>query len=505
MDPITRLLRKLTRTGRWPLPEEAKIRRKLLAYKAIRDTNREHLRIMAEWPSNRPYKVDSLGVRIVKAWRNYVHGEQAKWTPANDSDAEALQNLIRDARVGDEMGRGIDIAASEGETWWRIYADPEIAPHPLPQFHSRLNVVPLFMGPRLAAVAFVTQLPSYEPAGGTVDRHIEIHAEGVVENYLYRGTRETIGRSVDLGQHPETGDLAPVWQHGLPGILAGRIVNEEGPDPTLGVSEFHDILDQLLDLNEIATIGSENVRLTAKKRVVVPLSALQAQPVDQADTDITPGLEDAGDGSFRQPAARKFDAGEDVLAIDPLNSELGREQMPFQVLEYSFDAEPLIAWKRDLVETACSRRGITLQWLGLTTGAGDGYAATGTALRYRLIPTNAAGAEKRAPWLEQAPRILELMILLDAASTADGGFGVRWADPARPVYEPGEPMPEDPQEEDLRHQGNVTAGIESVEASIRARHPDWTDDQVETERDAIRADRQASAPSLFGTSGGPGQ
>ncbi len=108
-------------------------------------------------------------------------------------------------------------------------------------------------------------------------------------------------------------------------------------------SRYHAITDQLLDLNESHTIGSANMRLTAKKRVVVPPTALQP-------TARRPDTIDNGDGTRSAPPSATFDAGEDVLVADQLDKELGRESNPFQVLEYTFDAEPLIAWQRNTIE-----------------------------------------------------------------------------------------------------------------------------------------------------------
>lgn len=492
---IALLLRKLQRTGQWPLPEEAELRKRILRWQALRETDRDAIARMADWPiGDRPYKVDGLPARIPKAWANYLFGEPPQFVPANVNDHDAIENLTEG--LEDELHRGEDICAAEGEVWWRIHGSTMLDEHPQLQFYSRLSVVPLWQGRTVAAVAFVSQLTP--PAGegaeqGIIYRHFEIHERGLVENHLFIGTRNTIGQHVDLGRHPETETLTDSWVHGLPGNLAGRIYNELGRDPRCGVSEYAAILDQLLDLNEVATIGSENVRLTAKKRVIVPASALEPPVPDLADD-----LVDTGDGTLARTRRPRWDAGEDVIAADPLDGELGRDSTPFQVLEYSFDAEPLIAWKRDLVETAVSRRGITAQWLGLITGQGDGYATTGAALRYRLIPTTAAGNEKARPWDRAVPHILELMIMLDALGQDAGGFGVRWAEIARPTFTRGNPLPEDQGEEDLRHAGNVTAGIESVKQSIKERHPEWSDDQVQVELDDIRTDRQAAAPSPFG-------
>jgi hypothetical protein len=320
---------------------------------------------------------------------------------------------------------------------------------------------------------------------------------------LFKGSRGRIGQTVPLETRPDLEELATalgasngkgqVWDHGLP-MLMGRIVNRRGRDVTLGVSDYDLIFDQLLDLNEATTIAGENVRLTAKRRVVVPEEAVQPA---------APELVDNGDGllvpapfSLERPI---FDAGEDVLTVSRLDRELGAgSSAPFTVLEYTYDALPLIAHKRDIVETATTRVGLTPQYLGVVADQGDGFAASGTALRLRLIPTTRGGRGKARPWDSDYPRILSLMARLDALSEEQGGFGRSWRDAVTPpAVERGNPLPHDEVEDAGVESTLVAAGVRSVKTSVKAQHPDWTGAQVDEEVAAIKADRPA-ASGLFG-------
>lgn len=507
LDAVDLLLDELVKDGRWPPKREIKVHAEIATWRAFMESDRERLKIIANWTSKaRDYKIDPLGPLILDTWADHLFGEDIEINPGKPADESALGFVLDEQ--GDFTG---DLHEAErqvcglGEEWWRVYKDEEVADVPLVEWHDRDVVVPLYVGNgrRLLAAALVTELP-HKTRSRSVYRHFEVHADGIVEHVLFRGSRGKIGVTVPLEDHPDLEDVAAalpegagttdarVWAHGLP-MLMGPVTNGRARDRKLrmGVSDFRRVVDQLLDLNEAATIGAENARLTAKRRVVVSEDSIKPT---------APELADRGDGSFVQISGPpQFDAGEDVIVATRLDAELGASpDSVFKVLEYSFDAEPLIAWKRDLVETAVSRRGITAQWLGLITGQGDGYATTGAALRYRLIPTTAAGNEKARPWDRAVPHILELMIMLDALGQDAGGFGVRWAEIARPTFTRGNPLPEDQGEEDLRHAGNVTAGIESVKQSIKERHPEWSDDQVQVELDDIRTDRQAAAPSPFG-------
>lgn len=489
------LIRQLQRGGRWPLQAEAKVHKRIRTWQAFRESDRDALKAIADWPTTgREYKIDPLPELISDAWARHLFGAPPTIAPADERDKEHLDGLLEASDYAAELYRGEDICASEGETWWRILADPASSDRPLIEYHSRASVLPLWIGPRkLGAVAFVFQLEG-NGLGGNRDsrwRHFEIHTDGRVENVLFRGTKGTLGQLVPLAQHAETRALLDVWNHGLPGKLAGRVPNKVGRDPRVGQSEYHGIRDLLLDLNEATTIGAENMRLTAKKRAVVPLSALQRRR-----GNVVAG-EDNGDGTIAQREVG-FDAGEDVLVANPLDNELGRGQQPFQVLEYSFDAEALIAYENHTAEKALLRIGITPQWVGIRGDSGEGYAATGTALRLRLVPTTLAGDGKYRPWGDAIPHQLWMAMLVDQLSIEEGGYGRSYVKLERPSIERGEPVPVDDVEQATLHQVRGSAGIESRRTAIKADHPDWDDDRVNEELEDIRQDRQASARSILG-------
>jgi len=273
-------------------------------------------------------------------------------------------------------------------------------------------------------------------------------------------------------------------------MLMGRITNGRRIDRklNLGVSEYRRITDQLLDLNEACTIAAENARLTAKRRVVVPESAIEARGSHTQ-------LSDRGDGIMVPVGGGTFDAGEDVFVASQLDAELGRgTDGPFKVLEYSFDAAPLLAHKRDLVETALTRVGLTPQYVGVADEAPG--VLSGTAYRLKLIPTTKAGRGKGRPWDDSLPHIIGLMAQLDALAEDRGGFGRSWVDAfTPPAVERSTGLPHDDVEDAQVETTLVGAGVRSVETSVRAQHPDWDDAAVLEELARIRGDRPA-APSF---------
>ncbi|MBN8867505.1 MAG: hypothetical protein J0H98_08120 [Solirubrobacterales bacterium] len=492
------LIRRIEKPGQsWPLDDERDAHKTVLKWAAFRESDKDALRKIADWESDRDYRVDSLAERISDAYASMLFGEDVRATPGKPADADRLNALIAgpagqdDAGFNAELQGGEAICSSEGEVWWRLYGNRAVSDHPLIEFHSREVVVPHFIGHRLVAAAFVSEFlgPDTSDAGNekrTVWRHFEIHTTGRVENRLYRGTKDRIGQRVDLTQHVETEDLEEVWDHELPGMLCGRIPNKLGRDRRLGLSDYRNIEDYLLDLNETVTIGKENAKLTLKKRIVVPESSLKARS--------RPQTVDMGDGTRQVVEPRPaFDASEDVFVdTGGLDGDLGSsESGPYKVLEYSFDAEALIAYKADLVSSALSRAGIMPQFVGATAGA-EGTADTGVALRVRLLPTTSAAKGKSRYWDAAIPQMLLLAQLLDSLPVESGGFGVEWAAAGEaPTVGRTDPLPTDQTELAARHVALYGADLESLQTALQDLHPDWTDDQVKEEVALIEAARPA--------------
>lgn len=524
LDPIEELLARIRRSNRWPLESEAKVIRRLRTWRAFADSDDEALKKVADWPRDRELHIDPLPELVAETWGDYLAGDEFDVTAANESDQERLDALLEANDLAEELRAAIaDYMVPEGETWWRIVRDEDLADVPLVEWHSRLSFIPYYIGRRLLAAAFVVELEgpaNIEAARNAVFRHFEVHAQGRTLHVVFRGTKERLGREVPLDAHSETEDLASVlgpsqtWEHGLgfagnPNAagLVGRIINRRGRDPRLGRSEFARIRHYFMDLNEAMTIAAENARVAAKKRAIVPAEALNG-PTGNVDDWRIPEAElvDNGEGQFVPRTARatnRYNAGEDVLVHDPLNSELGKDgPAPYTVLEYTYDAEQLIHHKRDLVESALTRVGLTPQWVGVRVD-GDGFAASGTALRLRLIPTDRAGRGKGRQIDTDVPRIISLLAQVDELGEQEGGFGADWIESdTLPGFARARALPPDEVEEAGVEATLVGAGVRSIRTSVQRQHPDWTDEQIDEEVDAIRADRQASAPSLPGLGGG---
>lgn len=466
--------RQLEAAGSWPPPGERKLRDRLREYRALRESDRDELRRMSSWDSDRKYVVDPLAERIPGAFADLIYGEAPTFKASQDSDQDHLDEMVEANGLADGLRGGVGIASSEGSAWWRILADRS-CPYPTIEWHSRLTVVPNFSGHQLRAVAFVQELerPPFEEADShAVWRYVELQARGVTRNLLYRSEdrQDGLGKPRPLGDHYFTADLDEQWVHGLDLILAGHVPNVSGAHGTKvqGRSDYHGVRDLLLELNEAASIGSENMKLTAKKRVVLSKQFLDAE------------------GNFPE--------GVDVLLAEETDADPEKPGQAPQVLEWSFDASALVEWIEHLTDTTLTRARVAPQLVGRYTEG----AQTGPAFRARLLDSLLAAGGKARPWDTEVPKILRAAQMVDGLAIEQGGFGHTWsAAQEAPGVKRAEALPVDKGEEANRIATERGSEILSRRTGIKEQHPDWTDEQIDAELKEIEAEAPAPAADPF--------
>jgi hypothetical protein len=403
-DYADQLLAELNTAECWPLEREHQTRDLVRERRAMRKGDTGWLRIKAGWDHDRRYLHDPLARRIAFGFADFLYGQDAEFEAADSGDQALLDEAVDENRMGARLHRAERIVVSEGEAWWKLHVNRAVAPCALLTWTSRLNVVPLLYGDRVLAAAFVTTRAREweesdkpdEPPVEIIWRHAEIHCDERVINVLYRGGPDALGERMPLESRPETAGYAPEWQHGLP-MIAGRVVNDLEDDDTLGVSDYDQVQDELLGLDEAITIAVENTRLTAVDRIAV------------------------GGELTRQDGS--FDASMQVLQVNAEHgSTLGDagKGLPLVHLEKRYDAEPLWLHIEKLVRTILSRVGLVAEFIGDGVEGGE---HSGTAIRLRFIPTTNAAEGKLREWRHDLPRILELILRIAGLAIDEGGFG----------------------------------------------------------------------------------
>lgn len=481
------LKKKLETIEQWPPPSELSILQDIYLYSAFRDADEGILQqAHKDWEDGRAYMVDPLAGRIAEAKADLIYGEEPEFRAGNKADQVNLENIVSNNNLPEELHWGVQLSVSEGETWWRGVIDKLAQDVPIIEFHSRFNVYPLYRNRQLLAVAFISVIED----GHDAWRYVEIHAEGVVWNLLYRVQAPSthadtvtsyippnnmvgrpFGTEVALTERPETADLDGEWAHDLGIMLAGRIRNKRGRRARLGQSDYTGVKHFLFELNEAAAIGKENMRLTAKKRAVVPLDSLTVPTGLDLNASVTPP---------------HFSKGEEIFIADSRDEELGSDKVgPFKILEYNFDAAELIRWTDALEDRILIRTRTAPQLVGKHTEG----AQTGPALRARLLDSVLDSQGKGRAWDAGGPTATIMLQLLDALPANRGGFGRKYEDArARPVITRHSVLPEDEDARSLRLATEVGAGLLSRRTAIEDNHPVWDQERVEEELRRISGD-----------------
>lgn len=465
-----KLLKRLEAAKEWPLKSERRVHEEIAFYRALREGDRDFLKEYVDWERDRPYYLDPLAERIPETWADLLFGEDPTVEPAHEGDDELLQNIVEENDLPSSLQEAEEVCSSEGEVWWRTYKDSTALDVPPIEWHSRLDVVPLFVGRKLAAAAVVSEVGREEVENSqkcTVWRYIAIHEEGLMLNLLFKGEDDRLGEKLALASYPATADLQDVWAHGLNSMLVGRVVNKRAPR-NRSRSVYHGIRDYLLALNENFAIGQENARLTAKQKAFV-----------------TPDMI-GPDG--------RFPSGADIFIRQQTDGDPEKPGDPLVQLEWSFDAAALIQWDDHLEERAITRARIAPQLIGQNTEG----ALTGPALRARLLDTLLARMGKGRFWDDELPQCLAAAQMVDDLAEVQGGYGREWQEPAeRPSIERGDALPVDASDQVERIAQEIAAEILSTQTGIEERHPDWDDERVEEELARILKDRPPPAPNPF--------
>lgn len=465
-----KLLQRLLAAEEWPLKSERKIHEEIALWRALREGDREYLAGYVGWNTDRTYYLDPLAERIPETWADLLFGDDPEIEPAAEGDAANLAAIVEENDLPSSLQEAEETCAAEREVWWRVFTDKTSLSVPTIEWHSRLDVVPLYVGRNLAAAAIVSEVGREEgeqTGKATVWRYIAIHEDGSMTNLLFKGEDARLGERMQLSDHPAVADLQDTWNHGLASMLCGRVVNKRAPRNEAR-SVYHGIRDYLLALNENFAIGQENARLTGKKRAVVTPDMLDAEGRFPDDTDFF--IRQHTDGDPDKP-------GESLIQI-----------------EWEFDATALIQWDDHLEERAITRARIAPQLIGQNTEG----ALTGPALRARLLDTLLARMGKGRFWDDELPQCIAAAQMVDDLQEGLGGFGREWKDPAaRPSVERGDALPVDAGDEVLRISSEIGAEILSTQTAIEERHPDWDDARVLEEMARILKDRPAPAPDPF--------
>lgn len=398
------------------------------------------------------YPAPKLAARTVAS---FLFGETAKITSEN---AAAELAALLDSNHMDALNQEAAItAAAEGEIYLKLDWDQELAPTALVSAVSGAYAFPVFRFRKLDEIAFVRELGHADRDQRKVLRHVEIRQRGEIHHRLFMGSPTALGSPRDLESCAETAGFEEHVETDIDDVLVRHVPFFRTARSPHGISIYAGAEGLIEGIHSLYTQDQHDAEL-AKRRVAVPSSYL------------------ARDSKGRP----KFDRTLDIFELsEDAAGSIGGASAPIQAIEFA-DSTVMgqrIAQRLDEFLLAC---GIAPQSAGRDTA---GAAESGTARKLAqslTLQTCATAARYFTPALRDVCR---LGLEIGRKKLGAGG-------PDEPIVsvEIADGVPEDLVEIAARIRDLAGAGAISTQEAVRLQHPDWTDDQIDTEVERIRED-----------------
>lgn len=355
----------------------------------------------------------------------------------------------------------------------------------------------------LQDVAFWWQLPTVSSGDRGIFRHFESHeldaaGVGVIRHRLYLGTTDKIGQVVDLSQHPATSPLVnpdrgltldgsdAIWSTGSPGLdvvhipsrTPQRLWRRHPLGCYMGRSILQGIEGALGKLDDTYTSWMRDIELGRARLVIADYL-----------------LESAGPGQ-----GARFDMDRKLLTPVSMPPPIGVGPVadPITMVQFAIRMEDHRATCQELTEVILRAASYSAQTFGEDEN-GNAQTATGVLSKdSRSMRTRRVMLTPERVGLQY---IVRKMLAMDQAA----GLGLV-DDPELSVV-----FPEGAEETPLV-MAQTAVALRTAEAAsdntiVRYVHPDWDDERVELEVQAIIAQRNGPAPVLadpttIGTTGG---
>lgn len=433
-----------------------------------------------------------------------AEGKEVQYThPAQDR----LDAIVASDEAHAEWLLGGEYASALGGTYLAVAWDPTISKHVFPKAYAADCAIPMFRHGRLASVRLWTEYTD----GSTIYRLIEEHQPGYIEYSLWRGREGSLGVQIPIGTLPETAHY------------------EQLRSP----SDVDALLNLGMDLPLTVSVGTGSERLAV---VYMP----NARPVrdwrkmgtlanlGRSDLDGIQDLLDKIDFAWTS-LMRDIDNGQGRLVVDeqlltvngpgqgatfdsyrqvftPVGASLGKTADSnglMTIVQFNIRVEEHIRTIEALKKEIASAVGYSEAHLGIDK-ARTGGSKTATAVSADLSDSERT-RDKKAMYAKAALSNWAMVALeIDYAVFGGDTLG-DMSEPPDVMFAPVSQA--DPEKTARTVQMLDAARAASRKEIVRTVHPDWDEQQIKDEVDAIGDEEKnaALAPPImppFTPSGG---
>lgn len=427
--------------------------------------------------------------------KGYIHEDDTNGDPVPYSHPaqDRLDQIVASDEAHAEWLLGGEYSAALGGTYIAVAWDPTISKHVFPKAYAADCAIPVFRHGRLVSVRLWTEYV----VGSTIYRLIEEHQPGYIEYSLWRGREGSLGVQIPVGTLPET---AHYEQLRSPADIDAFV--NMGVDLPLTVSVG-------TGSERLAVVYWPNARPVRDWRKMGALANLGRSDLDgiqdlldKVDFAWTSLMRDIDNGQGRLVVAEDlltvngpgqgatFDSYRQVFT--PVGSTLGKTADSnglMTIVQFEIRVEEHLRVIEGLKKEIASAVGYSEAHLGIDrTRTGDNRTATAVTAD---LSDSERTRDKKALYAKAALSAWA-MVALEIDYAVFGGDTLGDMDTA-PVVTFAPVSQADPEKTARTVQMLDAARAASRREIVRTVHPDWDEQQVSDEVDAINDEQDQAA------------
>ena len=389
------------------------------------------------------------------------------FTVDDEKTQERLDQIVEDSGIINKLLEAGESASALGGVFLKPVWDAELADYPIMTIAQADIALPHFTLGILRALDLI-RLVAVVDSNGEKEywRHIERHEPGLILNGLYKGTKDKLGKRISLDAHPDTADLQDEIDTGYPGLMVEYVPNvrpnRKFRGSMLGQSDYAGVESLMDALDETYTSWIRDVRL-ARARMMVPESFLEYEKGENPIFDNERALYV-------------------MMTMDPLTST--GTSSPITATQFSIRTDEHRQTALELLDRIITHAGYSPQTFGLKI---EGRAESGTALSVRERKSFSTRDKKWRYWKGPLERILERMLFIDYIH-----LGNREIKVVRPTAELNKNGDQDFMSMANSIQMLHGAQAISIDTKVRMLHPDWDEETILAEIEAIKQENGLS-------------
>lgn len=390
---------------------------------------------------------------------------------------QRLTDFIEDNGLQSKLLEGAELAAAMGGVFMKLDIDEDVSDVPILTNKTPEMVIPEYRYGRMTGVTF------WSIVGEDKDKRYRLFEHRANDNgtliiiyALFEGTKDHVGRQIDLGAFPETADYQDQSYPNFQGLgcvyIPNSLPNRLYPNSSKGVADYADCVSMMDSLDETMTSWMRDLTL-GQARIFADSEMFTS------DLPIDPNFPNM---SGRE-GSQRFDPFNRIYQkVDMAGWKLdGGSAKPIDQVQFAIRVDEHSRTAEELIKKIVSRSGYSPQSFGMDI---DGRAESGTALRMRERKSLMTQSKKAKYWAPQLQRLYSEMQQLDQATRLSGSYEIQDV----------KVIPADSVVFDATETAQTIRDLEQARAvsnytKVKMAHPYWNENEIKQEVEAINKEQ----------------